>query len=87
MKKDVAVGQHYLVSFKLLFLTYQSNIRELWVVPQVLRGSGSVVEVILVWFWFGIYAQILGMYAAAAASNQAKLKGYPGLRLAHPDSK
>ena len=37
--------------------------------------------------WFGIYAQILGMYAAAAASNQAKLKGYPGLRLAHPDSK
>ena len=46
MKKDVAVGQHYLVSFKLLFLTYQSNIRELWVVPQVLIGSGSVVEVI-----------------------------------------
>ena len=37
--------------------------------------------------WFGIYAQILGMYAAAVTSNQAKLKGYPGLRLAHPDSK
>ena len=36
----------YLVSFKLPFLTYQSNIRELWVVPQVLIGSGSVLEVI-----------------------------------------
>ena len=42
----VAVDQHYLVSFKLPFLTYQSNIRELWVVPQVLIGSGSVLEVI-----------------------------------------
>ena len=40
----VGVGQHYLVSFKLPFLTYQSNIRELWVIPQVLIGSGSVLE-------------------------------------------
>ena len=46
MKKCVAVGQHYLMSFKLPFLTYKSNIRELWVVPQVLIGSGSVLEVI-----------------------------------------
>ena len=49
------------------------------------KERGGRVAVGLV--WFGIYAQILGMYAAAAASNQAKLKGYPGLRLAHPDSK
>ena len=46
MKKGVAVDQHYLVTFKLPILIYQSNIRELWVVPQVLIGSGSVLEVI-----------------------------------------
>ena len=30
---------------------------------------------------FGIYAQIVGMYAAATNNNQFKLKGYHGLQL------
>ena len=46
MKKGVALVQHYLVSFILLLLTYQSHIRDLWVVPEVLIGSGSVLEVV-----------------------------------------
>ena len=45
----------YLVSFKLPFITYQSNIRYLWVTPQVLIGSGSILEVVqpkfCVYYW------------------------------------
>ena len=42
-KKVIVVGQEYAMSFNLLFfVTYQGNIRELLVVPHIIKKADNI---------------------------------------------